>query len=355
MSSSFELMTEKMQMLFMDIVASLGKLPPEQKGYIFGYEGEEDLEWVMGVANNIVLEFIKYSYDYNDPEYSMRHFLKDADDSERMLQSRTMQYVLKYKRKELLLKGGPNLKDHKYDNIDMDTMDKKIEGHHMTEMNYFENQNVHDLELIKAIVERRIVNSKQISNTSFQEMFERYDELIESLIERSKNSDEDMVFASLAFFTLEWHYSVEMNYFLSYIMENEKIDAVDQSSFALLCGYLELESRFGGWYTTDSRIIKERLLIMPYLFGKNTDKNDCEEMKDLIKEILVLIVIFTENMFSEEGEQYKDCFRKESTMADWASFFRYYDIFAIWQKKEWTRKRIQNMRYLYNLSLCPKD
>ena len=47
MSSSFEIMTEKMQMLFMDIVASLGELPLEQKGYIFGYEGEEDIEWVM--------------------------------------------------------------------------------------------------------------------------------------------------------------------------------------------------------------------------------------------------------------------------------------------------------------------
>jgi hypothetical protein len=56
----------------------------------------------------------------------------------------------------------------------------------------------------------------------------------------------------------------------------------------------------------------------------------------------------------EEEEPYKEWFRKESSMADWASFLNYYDIFSIWQKKEWTRARIQNMRYLFDLVLLPK-
>ena len=92
-------MTAKMQMLYMDIIASLGTLPPEKKIYIFGDDDNVDMEWVVAVANYITLEFIKYSYDYTDPVYPLRHFLGDADDSERMLQSRIVQYVLKYKRK----------------------------------------------------------------------------------------------------------------------------------------------------------------------------------------------------------------------------------------------------------------
>lgn len=59
-------------------------------------------------------------------------------------------------------------------------------------------------------------------------MFEQYDKLVESLIERSKLSDKDMVFASLALFTLEWHYPLEMFYELSCLMEEEEIDSVDQ-------------------------------------------------------------------------------------------------------------------------------
>ena len=48
-------------------------------------------------------------------------------------------------------------------------------------------------------------------------MLEQYDMLIELLIERSKLSDSDMVFASLALFTLEWHYPIEMFYMLACI------------------------------------------------------------------------------------------------------------------------------------------
>jgi len=329
----FPELTDKMQMLYMDIFASLGQLPMEQRGYIFGFDGEEDYDWVHAVACYITLEFIKYSYDYADPEYPLRHFLENIDDdSERMLQSRTMQYVLKYKKHEIEVKGGSIPEDHKFADTHMDTIDKKLKGHRLTEMNYFEHQNIHDLELIKSIVERRIVSSKKVSNTHFQEMFEQYDELVEYLMERSKQSDEDMVFASLALFTLEWHYPIETFYELACLMEEEGIDTVDQSSLILTCGAVEIESRFGGWFKTDSRMVKERRLILPYLFGKNTDEFGRETMKELVKEILVLVVQYNELMGADDGGTYRDWFRKESSMEDWASFFRFYDIFVIWEK-----------------------
>ena len=44
MNNVFSILTPKMKMLFMDIIASLGQLPKEIKGYIFGYEGEEDMD-----------------------------------------------------------------------------------------------------------------------------------------------------------------------------------------------------------------------------------------------------------------------------------------------------------------------
>ncbi len=350
----FPILTEKMDMLLKDIIAALGQLPEEQRSYIFGVDDEEDMDWVLAVANIIALEFIKYSFDSTEEEHSLRYFFDKNDDSERVLQSRTMKYVLKYKKLEIESKGGKIPRNHKFANIDMDSIDKRLKGYRLTEMNYFEHQNIHNLEVIKAIVERRIVSSKKVSNTRFQEMFEQYDCLVEQLIERSKLSDYDMVFASFAYFTLEWHYPIEMFYTLACLMEDEDMDTVDLDALILTSCSVKIESRFGGWFNTDSRMVKERMLVLPFLFGKNTSNFNRETMKSLIKEIIALTVKFTELIEADDGGKYKEWFQKESTMEDWASFFRYYNIFSIWQKKKWTRTRIQNVRKLFNMTLLPK-
>ena len=218
-------------------------------------------------------------------------------------------------------------------------------------MNYYEHQNIHDIEIIKAIVEKRICSSKKVSNARFKEMFEQYDKMIEDLIVRSAESNHDMVFSSLALFTIEWHYSIETLYHIACFMEKEQIDEVDQKMLVLLCGNVYIESLFGESVETDSRMVKERRFVVDYLFSKRTDWCSKETMTDLIKEIIVLCVHYKEIVETEEGELYKEWFRKESTEEDWASFFRYYDLFSIWQKKEWTNKRIQNMRRLIDMTI----
>ncbi len=350
----FPEMNDNMKKIFWDIAFSFQKLPEEQIEFIFGTDEDMDMQWVFGVACYITLEYIKYSFDHDDPEYPLSHFFNINDDSERMLQSRIMKYVLKYKNRHIENNNVILPPDHKFADTDMDSIEKKLKGYRITEMNFYEQQKVHDLEIIKAIVERRIVSTKKIPNPRFQEFFESYDELIESLIDRSKKSDEDMVFASLAFFTLEWHYSIETLYYLSCLMEDEGLKTVDQDNLLLICGEPEIESIFGGNYILDSRMVKERMVILSYLFGKDTNEWSRETMGELIKETLVLGAKYKEVITSVNGELYKEWFRKQSNMADWASFFRYYDIFAIWEKKEWTHKRIQNMRHLYDLILLPK-
>ena len=62
MAADIPEMTKKMQMLYMDIIASLGQLPSEMKEFIFGLNTEEDMNIVITVANYITLEFIKTSF-----------------------------------------------------------------------------------------------------------------------------------------------------------------------------------------------------------------------------------------------------------------------------------------------------
>ena len=52
-------MTSKMQMLYADIIASLGQLPLEKRIYVFGDDENVDMDWVIAVANYITLESIK--------------------------------------------------------------------------------------------------------------------------------------------------------------------------------------------------------------------------------------------------------------------------------------------------------
>ena len=48
------------------------------------------------------------------------------------------------------------------------------------------------------------------------------------------------------------------------------------------------------------------------------------------------------------GNTLREQFAKKTTMEDWASFFRDYDMFGAWHKKELSNSRIRNMRKVLN-------
>jgi len=52
------------------------------------------------------------------------------------------------------------------------------EGYELTEMDFFEANTIHDLELVKAIAENRIYSSKKTSNDRFTDLFNNYDEWV---------------------------------------------------------------------------------------------------------------------------------------------------------------------------------
>ncbi len=356
MAKHFYDYTENMTHLMSDIIASLGQLPIEQREYLFGDEDDEDMDFMFLVACYITMEFIKYSFDYDDPEYSLRHFIqleKDTDD-ERMKWKRVLEYVLKYKRRELERLGITLPPEHKFSDIDMSDMQNKLQGYRLTEMNFFEMKRIHGLELIKSVVEKRIGSSKKIPVARFEDIFVKYDEFIQDLIEGAKKCDKDMVFNSIAFFTLQWHYPVEMFYEIACLMEENDIQEIDDSAIILLCGDVQIESMFYGWIPVQSRMVKERTIFLRQLLDDGISPLYKDGIMQTIKELLGLAVEYKDGITSGDGGKYIDWFRKESSVEDWASFLRCYDIFAIWQKKEWTPKRIQYMRRLFDATTVEK-
>ena len=346
MGGKINLMTKNMLSLYKGIVSSLAIIPTDQKEYLFGPTGEEEYPLISLISTVIAFEFIKYSYDREDKTYPLRHFLKEGTDDERMLQSRILKYVLKHKKEEIAQLGIKLPEDHKFSRLDMSTIEKRLRGYRITEMNFFEHQVIHDLELVKSITEKRINSAKKVSNARFKEMFEQYDAFVESLLMRSKKNDEEMLFASISFFTFEWHYPIEMFYRLSIFMEERGITAVDRNILVLLCAPISVESRFGGWFTGNSRMVKERATHFIGLFDPEMPDSVINEVCELLKELFVLNIKYNEAVTINGGDQYKEWFRKESSVKDRASFLRYYDLFSIWKKKQWTNKTIKNMRYL---------
>lgn len=64
-------------------------------------------------------------------------------------------------------------------------------------------------------------------------------------------------------------------------------------------------------------------------------------------ELLVIMAQLNNGIKLENGNTLRERFAKETTMEDWASFFKEYDIFAAWNKKELSNIRIRNMRKIF--------
>ena len=351
-------MTEKMNIMFKDVMAALFTLPEEHVEYCFG---ECYPIHPVEFGEYILLEFIKNAYYESMEKHPLRYYFPysttDNDHSERMRYARALKYTQKYKDKnyEMLAEevnyDPERMKEHEaLKTKDMSDMEKRIEGYELTEMEVFEHTNIIELQIIKAIVEDRISSSKKISNDRFVEMFQEYDAWVERLIQRSKQSDEDMMFASMAFFTLEWKYDIELIYLIAEYMEKEGLEEVDFLSFWALGLMMNFDSRLGNSVVVDNRMIKERQVLVSDFFGG--DSGEIEWYRTKYVEILGIVCIFLNMDSTEENLSYMDWFRVNTSMKDWASFMRDYDVFTAWHPKVWTNRKIKNARKLLRW-VCP--
>lgn len=169
------------------------------------------------------------------------------------------------------------------------------------------------------------------------------------LIERSKKSDEDMVFASIAFFTFEWRYAIEFYYRVAKYMIEFNVEAFDFYTTYLMTGTFQFESMFRGTIGTDSRFLKDRIELIPVFFDEDVDPMTMDYLKRKYIELLALKTVFMD-MPCSEGGMYIDWFSNNTDISDLASFFRDYDVFQIWQPKTFNNKTIKTMRYVLETS-----
>ena len=297
---------------------------------------------ITDFVNEILIYFINYSFEYCQEKHSLRYYVPygvDENCDERMKYCRMIAYSHKYKNQrynELKAKGfkcdGLKVKKIK-------SMQEKKGGYDLTPMRFFELETLHDMVALKAFVEGRIMNVKKVSNTNFISMMSEYDKYVEKWAEKRKADDYSMVFYSLAFFTIDWKYGFEFAYLLAKKMEELKIKEIDEKFFTLYCAQMTIQSWLGCCVFTDSIMIKVRQSMIDILFTDDLiQSNEIEFYQRCYAELLV---IMSKLITNQSLRQY---FLENTTMEDWASFFREYDMFAAWHRKELNNIRIRNMR-----------
>lgn len=310
------------------------------------------------IVEQVVLDCIKNAYDSTAPKESIRYFLQKeglTSDDERMRYSRIKEYVDAYRMREYEYRKeneyrSPESIDTTLAELlpkDMSNMESKLEGYKITRMNFFELSTILDLKLVKALTECRIVNTKKIDNTTFREIMDQYDELIASFKEKWLQSKEDIVFYSLAGFTLEWKYAVDFIYEVAKEMEESGIKEIPdmRRRMVAFCGDVCGDSMTGTRVFAHSRLLTIRHRgIKPLV---NEEKGS-EFMEYLIQEYVEAIAIVSNLVQNAtiDNVPLKQWFIENTDVDDWASFFLDYDFFLFHDgsKKEWTNKRIRYAR-----------
>ena len=337
-------MTNNMERMKLEVVRAIVTCFP--KDYI-------EMAFVGGVSekefvDEIIVEFIKYAFNNSEEKHPLRYYVPygvDENNDGRMLYTRLLKYCQKYRDQEYeeFKRKGTDIEE--LNAKSMQTMDEKREGYSITPMQYFEMVNIHDIAALKAFVENRLSDVKKVSNTSFQEMMKEYDKNVDEWGKKSNENDYNKVFYSLAFFTIDWKYGFEFAYLLARKMEQLGVKEVDKNFFSILCARMTIQSFLGCEVGIDSRMIKPRQNMIDVLVPVNLKWSDEIEFDQrCYAELLVIMAQLNNGIKLVNGNTLREQFAKETTMEDCASFFKEYDIFAAWNKKELSSVRIRNMR-----------
>ena len=337
-------MTNNMERMKLEVIRAIVTCFPKDYIEMVFVGGVSEKEFV----DEIIVEFIKYAFDNSQEKHPLRYYVPygvDENNDVRMLYTRLLKYCQKYRDQEYeeFKRKGTDIEELKAKS--MQTMDEKREGYSITPMQYFEMVNIHDIAALKAFVENRLSDVKKVSNTSFEEMMKEYDKNVDEWKKKSNENDYNKVFYSLAFFTIDWKYGFEFAYLLARKMEQLGVKEVDKNFFSILCARMTIKSFLGCEVGIDSRMIRPRQNMIDVLVPTALKWSDEIEFDQrCYAELLVIMAQLNNGLKLINGNTLREQFAKETTMEDWASFFKEYDIFAAWNKKELSSIRIRNMR-----------
>ena len=303
---------------------------------------------IAAFRNHLVFEFIKAAFAASEPKSSLRAYRRgsnsDSDDV-RMRDSRQIEYAQYYRTAQnshITELTGRHVSE--LQPPEMGDISDKLSGYSLTRMQYFELETMSRLSLLKAIISKRISNVKKVSNSQFRAYMEEYEKEVSKLLKQLDHR-ETLVFATIALFTLEWKYSIELFYTCAVQAEKWKCKEIPTHRVATLCAELAvpLAPDFSRNVYAESRYIKDRQSLVPAIY----DGSDWFHYEGTIGSYLTMSYI-SRRVFLHNGKPLSEFFMQTTTAEEWAEFIStHYDLRDVIQKKEWTNSRIRYVRMLY--------
>ena len=304
--------------------------------------------------DHIIFELIKKSYEITDKPKSIRAHLMERNmdtEDQRVMYNRIMRHAQYYRDLQYAnhLEWGLDVEGFK--SPDMKVMENRLGGYQLTNIQFFELTQMHELDILKACSTKRICDTKKISNTRFKEMYTAFDGLVEKL-RGGAVSDEEVIFNTVAYFILEWTMGYEMIYNLSEAAEEYDFPDIDEGKLIWLCGDLELSSVIPtglemesiGDMKSQSRFCLYRHRLFPELL-KETD-NWSNVLLHMVEYLRLKTVI---NTGTVDGKSMVEWFVSQTSEAERADFIRgRYWLFDIHKEKTWSNKRIKYARQLFD-------
>lgn len=353
------MLNEKMQSVAKSIEEVITKILPATYS-TFVFDERNTIEEIIG---QILIECCKYAHDNTAERHSLNFYMKqldptgDVDDSERMMYKRTVDYINERRANlhEVLLNRGIIIEGLLSKN--MDTIADRLSGYKFNSFQFWEIRNVHDMRLVKAIVERRILK-KNFNNNLFKEYADEYDNTFISFLKDSGSSEENAVFSFLTMFTLECKYSFSFFYELATEMVKCKVSEIPdvRKRIGTFCSNQSVNSLLvkinpkllGGTIDMESRMLLLRRKYIQYIVTSPEDELELDLVR--FRESLFIVAAMLTRMTYQEIP-IREWFIQNTTSNDWISVFRHYDVFqAFVPNKDWTDKnKIRYVKELYNI------
>lgn len=352
------MLNEKMKSVAMAIEeVIINILPIEYQLYIFS--GKITLE---DIICQVLVECCKYAYDNTSDKHSLNYYLKNDEqdcldsDSERMIRKRTLDYIQARRSIQYKVLQSRGYVIEELLPSDMSNIHEKLAGHKINEFQYWEINNVHNMRIIKAIVEKRI-GKRNFTTDTFKDYAKEYDTYFKMLLDEWNNGNDNAVFDFLAMFTIEWKYSFNFFYELATEMVKCNVSTIPdiEHRISAFCGIPSINSilsmlnpyLLSGTIHMDSHMI---ILRQKYIHDIVTlQKDEFEDDLNKFVESLVVVALILTNM-TYQKKFIREWFVENSTEEDWISVFKNYNVFkAFVINKDWNnKKKIRYVKELYN-------
>ena len=316
---------------------------------------------VEDVIFQVLVECCRFAYLWNAEKHPLKYYV-ERDGLELELARKNAERIIDYIRghfelEEKRLKETINVDILKPD-LKLRKQANRYPNYELSEFQYWELQNIHDMELIKAIVERRIrASNKNFTSDRFITMASQYDAIIANQRKNYKKNPDSTVFSTLALFTLETKYSFEFFYMLATEMEAARVTQIPGMKDRLMAtaGQYKCTSCLPdicpNYACDDDRFVQDPMILQRQRFAKkivNHPEDGCGELwlwRIIEANVLANAV---QSHIRLNGKPMRTWFAEDTDIDDWASVFEVYDVFSLFtEEKRWSLAKIRAVRKMY--------